>query len=188
MITNSTLDVIRGRRSIRAYTQETLTNDQVEALVEAALWSPSAVNSQPWHLITITDRDLILELEADLVAEMKRTGNDALRARLASRNDKALYDTPCFFAITTRDSRNYESIDAGIMAQSICLAAESMGLGSVMIGSMRTLFEAERGGYWRERLGFPEGFDYTVGVCVGHPNMQGNAREIDRNKVSYIRP
>ena len=185
--TNSTVEAIRKRRAIRAYTSEKLTEEQIDTLVEAALWSPSAVNAQPWHITVITDQELILQLEAELVAEMKRTGDEALRKRLESRNNKALYDTPLFFSISSRDSRGYDTIDAGIMAQTICLAAQSMGLGSVMIGSMRSLFQSDRGDYWRERLGFPEGYDYILGVCVGHANMEGKEREIDRNKVSYIK-
>jgi len=186
MISNPVINTIKERKSIRAYKDTALTEEQIETLVSIALLAPSAVNAQPWHLVTITDKETILQMESELVAELIRTGDEARRERLASRDNKTLYNTPCFFIISTTDSRNNELIDAGIMGQTICLAATSMGLGSVMIGSMRSLFDSDRSEYWRERLGFPKGYNYALGVCVGYSNMDGKEREIDKSKVSYI--
>jgi len=47
---------IRSRRSIRKYTEEPVSGDDIEALLTAAMHAPSAVNEQPWHFVIIQDR------------------------------------------------------------------------------------------------------------------------------------
>ena len=51
-----TLEAIRTRRSIRAYTDELITDEQIDALLSAAMQAPSAGNQQPWHFIVIRKR------------------------------------------------------------------------------------------------------------------------------------
>ena len=61
---NETLKCIAERYSCRDFDGTPLTDAQVQALVEAALAAPSAMNRQPWHVIMITDKALIDEFDA----------------------------------------------------------------------------------------------------------------------------
>ena len=49
-------EAIRARRSIRKFKNEKVTDEQVKALLEAAMVSPSACNSRPWEFIVVRDR------------------------------------------------------------------------------------------------------------------------------------
>ena len=53
---NEVLNAIEQRRSVRGYEDRALTQEQIDALVKAALESPSARNAQPWHFSFVTDR------------------------------------------------------------------------------------------------------------------------------------
>ena len=53
------LDLILSRRSIRAYTDEPVTEEQIEQLLRAAMSAPSANNEQPWQFVVIDDRELL---------------------------------------------------------------------------------------------------------------------------------
>ncbi|HDR06786.1 MAG TPA: nitroreductase family protein, partial [Candidatus Coatesbacteria bacterium] len=53
------MEIIRGRRSIRAFTEEAVPAEDVERMLEAALWAPSGSNTQPWLLVAVSDRSLI---------------------------------------------------------------------------------------------------------------------------------
>jgi nitroreductase len=53
------LQVIRDRRSVRRYTAEPVDDVTLEAVLEAAVWAPSAVNVQPWAFGIIRDRSLL---------------------------------------------------------------------------------------------------------------------------------
>ena len=49
------LEAIRTRRAIRRFKKETVPAELIEKLLEAARWSPSSVNCQPWEFVVITD-------------------------------------------------------------------------------------------------------------------------------------
>ena len=57
-----TMDVTKAivsRRSIRKYTTEPVSDEDIEALLNAAMHAPSAVNEQPWHFVVVKDRETL---------------------------------------------------------------------------------------------------------------------------------
>ena len=55
-------DLIKNRRSMRKFTDEELTQDQVVALLKAALMSPSSKRSNPWQFIVVDDKETLQKL------------------------------------------------------------------------------------------------------------------------------
>ena len=54
------LDVcIKGRRSVRAYTNESVSKEQIETVLEAGTWAPTGMHREPWKFIVIEDKQLI---------------------------------------------------------------------------------------------------------------------------------
>jgi nitroreductase len=56
MVSMEAMEAILGRRSIRKYTGDPVTDDEVKCLLEAGMAAPSAHNRQPWHYVLIKDR------------------------------------------------------------------------------------------------------------------------------------
>jgi nitroreductase len=56
------MEAILGRRSIRKYTVEPVTDGQLKCLLEAGMASPSAHNRQPWHYVVIRDKATLIEI------------------------------------------------------------------------------------------------------------------------------
>jgi len=57
-----TMDItkaIASRRSIRKYTPESVSDEDIEALLNAAMHAPSAVNEQPWHFVVVKDQETL---------------------------------------------------------------------------------------------------------------------------------
>ena len=52
---NSTLDTIFARKSVRTYTDQAVSTEQVETLLKAAMAAPSGINLQPWRFVVVTD-------------------------------------------------------------------------------------------------------------------------------------
>jgi nitroreductase len=65
------LEAIKGRRSIRKYTQEPVSEEQVTQILEAGRWAPSRGNSQPWRFIVLKDAQTRIDL-----AEVIPTGKE----------------------------------------------------------------------------------------------------------------
>ncbi|MBE3102425.1 MAG: nitroreductase family protein [Firmicutes bacterium] len=183
---NPVLEAIYNRSSIRGYRATPVSKEQLEALVNAALASPTARNLQKLYFSFVTDQEMINELELatyDYFVEMKDENTLKL---LDSRNKKIIYDAPLFVAISNEKENNFGRIDAGIAVQSMAIAAKSLGLDSVILGFPGMAFASKRGDYFREKLRFPEGYDYIIGIAIGTAAVAKAPHEKDRSKVVYI--
>lgn len=117
------MDLIEGiftRRSIRKYKKGQITQDQIDTLLKAAMYAPSARNQQPWHFIVITDRDIINKIM--LVHPYAKMLSEAQIAILVC-GDKNL-----------ELSKDYWVVDCSAATENILLAAHGLGLGAVWLG------------------------------------------------------
>ncbi len=184
---NPVLEAIAGRRSIRGFAPEQISSEQRDALIDAALNSPSAMDRQPWHFSVAQDRALLTRI------------NDAARRQLmkdpaafaVSRFNREGYDVfygarTVFFISLDRAAANIQWIDAGIAAENIALAAYSMGLGSVILGMPRDAFHSEDGDGFRAALSFPEHYDFAIAVAVGRGTVTKPAHEHKPGRVTII--
>lgn len=184
MDNNQVLDAIYERRSIRKYKDKDLSKEQIEALVRAALLSPSSRNKQPWKLSVLTNKDLISEYEEGIIQHFIELGEEWIIKHNEARGNKIFYDAPVVFVISMKEG---SGIDVGIMAQSIAIAAKGMGLDSVILGFPRVMFAEQYGDKWANILEFPEGYVYGISVAVGYGAEEGRQRDPDYSKVSYLK-
>lgn len=56
------IEAIKTRRSVRAWSNQNIPDDILQKILEAGRWSPSPLNSQPWHFIVIREKSTIEEL------------------------------------------------------------------------------------------------------------------------------
>lgn len=110
-------ELARRRRSIRKFTPEKLTEDQVVELMKAALFAPSSKGSRPWEFVLVDDPVLLHEL-----SECKPAG-----AELVAGAPLAVVVA----ADTTRTEAWVE--DASVAATMLLLQAEDMGLGACWV-------------------------------------------------------
>ncbi len=134
------MDAIFDRRSIRKYTQEHVTDQEVEALLRAAMAAPSAGNQQPWQFVVVRNKARLQE-----VASIHPHVHMAPKARLG--------------ILVCGDTRvekypGYWVIDCAAAVQNLLLAAHALGLGAVWTGihpmqdrvaAFATLFATPRG-------------------------------------------
>jgi len=185
-MTNQVIETIKSRSSIRAYKPESLTEEQVKILTEAALASPSAMNLQPWSINVLQNKEIINEWEKDIVEFFVQREDKTVIDIMKSRNNKVFYDAPCVFVIPIDPQYYYAQIDAGILAQNISLAAKSIGLDSVILGYPNVVFISERAEEWKKKLMFPEGYGYGISVAVGYADMDKKPHELKFSKIVRI--
>jgi len=187
---NKVIQTIKDRRSIRAYKKDQLVpQETIEILKECALYSPTAQNKQEWHFSFIENPTLILEMEEYIVSEILKNANDAIKERMASINNKVVYDAPLLVVISVdRETLGYYGkLDAGIAAQNLCLAAESLGLNSVMLGMVAPLFKGDKSDHWKTIVKMPETHDFAIAVAIGYGAMEGIKKELDYSKISVVK-
>ena len=150
------LDNIATRTSIRHYTDERLTDAEIETLLRAGMAAPTAINLQPWHFIVVTD---------STVAARMTTG----------RVNRMYAEAPClivdlstagtFLTPVERENLNWP-IDCSAACENILLAAHAMGLGGVWTACYPY---PERYEVVKEVLGIPEKVMPLAVLPIGHP-------------------
>lgn len=109
-----------GRRSIRKYTSQSITENIIHELLNAGMHAPTARNRQPWHFVVANERKTIDALsEAHPYAKMLR---EAPLAILVC-GDRTLQEEDAYLVQ-----------DCSAVTQNIMLAAHAKGLGSVWLG------------------------------------------------------
>lgn len=183
---NEVLNTIANRKSHRAYKDAPLTQQQIDTLLQAAVQSPSAMNLQPWHFSIVTDQKLLQEMNVEMhkVSEL----NIATRSpRFADPNFHVFYHAPLVIFISADPENSYSYIDSGIAVENIALAAESMGLGSVILGLPRMAFSGEKAEEFKKALNFPENYQFIIAISIGTPNDDKEAHPIHQDRISFIR-
>ncbi len=187
MMTNETLSVIASRRSRRAYQRVQITPEQLDALLTAAKESPSAMNRQPWHFTVVQNETLLNEINDAARQGVLARVQSQRSARFEDEEFNVFYHAPTVVFLSADPDNYWAKIDCGIAVENIALAAESMGLGSVILGLPREAFLSSHGTRLREMLGFPAGYDFVIAIAVGfatddkepHPQMENRVTIIE---------
>ena len=183
---NDVMSIISSRRSHRAYKPDAVTSEQLQTLIDAFLASPSAVNKQPWHLSVVTNQQLLDEMHAEMLANMMKAAPEGRSPRLADSRFHVFYHAPLVLFLSADPAWRYSALDCGIAVQNIALAAESIGLGSVILGMPRDCFTGEKKAEFEQRLGFLPGQEFMIAISIGIPADDKEAHPIADGHITYV--
>lgn len=164
------IEGIRTRRSVRKFTDQEVTKEQIEEIVEIARFAPSWKNSQSVRYMLILNKEI-----KDRIASEAVMGFDW--------NTTIIKGAPALILVNTVDKRagyekdgtpstskgeHWQSYDAGIASATFCLAAFEKGLASVILG----IYDEEK---IREIAGVPEGQKVSAIIPIGYANEEPQA-------------
>ena len=161
------LDLIMRRRSIRRYTDQVVSDEQVRVLLEAAMAAPSGSNLQPWRFIVVR--------RPELKAALAQTHPHAYAAERASVVVVVCGDRSV-------GARHWVE-DTSAATQNLLLQASAMGLGAVWVGCYP---DEDRQSHVRRVLNIPETLGVLCIIPIGYPAESLPARtQYDEGKVYY---
>ncbi len=182
---NEALKTIQARRSVRTFTKDDVTDEQVKVLLHAANQAPSAHNQQAWRFIVLRG-DKKNELAQLVTAQSASLPKPA--AALLRMGAKSILSAPVVIAVANTGDlirhgtdlfkvekelahdffRTMEIQSSAAAVQNILLAATSLGLGTVWLGILYLIKDEVL-----RFLGEPEG-EFMAVVPVGHPARVGS--------------
>ena len=184
---NKTIYDLLHRRSYRAFQPMALQQAEVETIVECALHAPSARNEQPWHVTVIRNAQTIKDISGAMADVLRASGDAGAIARADDPNFCSFHHAPCVVLLSGPADSRFRVSDCGGMAQTIAVAAQAMGIGSVIVASMMPVFDGPAADEFMTRLQIPEGYKPTLSVALGYPACEEpNAPERKADTVTYI--
>jgi len=154
------MDIVKGRRSIRRFEDKAVPEDQLNTVLEAVQWSPSWANTQCWEIVVVRDPVVKEQLQAAVPAT-NPAFKSMVEAPVVLVLVAKLQSSGYYKGQVTTKFGDWFMFDLGIAAQSICLAAHKLGLGTVIAG----LFEHEKA---KAVLGVPAGYELVALIPMGY--------------------
>ncbi len=179
------LDVIKSRRSVRKYKPEQISREQLDKIIEAGIYAPSAHNQQPWHFTVIQNRELLAGINSFVREAMSKSEDEWVRKMGSKPDFKVTYDAPTLVIVSGRKDGMVWRTDCAAAIQNMLIAAESMDIGSVWLGLMRFLFADKKEVV---KLNIPEGYEPFYGISFGYKHYDRSLPVPRRNidVVNYI--
>lgn len=165
---NEVITTILARRSVRAFKEKQISNEDLGAILECACYAPSAMNTQNWHFTAIREPAFIEKLNGWIAAEIEESGNLNLEGILERANGKVLRNAPCVVVVSTEKQDRFSIINASAATQNMLLAAHSLGIGSCWIGTVGILGMSKRADEYAFELKIPKGYAPFFGVTLGY--------------------
>ena len=115
------LQFLKARRSIREFKDEEIPIEQIDMILEAGRWAPSASNLQPWEFIIIKDNEILAKI-----------------SKLAFYG-KFIKEVPFAIAIVgkIRTSSKWYIVDTSLVSMNMMLMAHALGIGTCWIGALK---------------------------------------------------
>jgi nitroreductase len=164
------LSFIFGRRSIRAYTSETVSDETVQKLLKAAMAAPSAAATDPWRFIVVKNRGMLAKI-AEALPFGRMVGSAALGIVVCGDLDAA-HDKQLSYLLQ----------DCSASIENLLLCAHILGLGACWLGVHP---RAQRVKSLQEILKLREPVIPVACIAIGYPAEAKEART--RFNSDYVR-
>jgi nitroreductase len=193
------LQFTKSRRSIREFTDSSVSHSQIEQLIEAACWAPSNHNRQGWKFIVFEDRREIRMLSDRVREYVKRVLSQA-GGLAAAQADELVHFAGVFdqapvvilvmhkkspavgksiLSLATSELASGEALSTAMACQNLLLAAHAMGLGACLMTAPLLAGEV-----WKSLDNLPVGFEPTCLIALGYPVRIPDAPK--RKKLEHV--
>lgn len=149
---NEVIKTIEERRSIRAYRNEQVAEDQLNTILEAASYAPSGMGQQASMMVAVQDPQVIAQMSG-------------LNARVMGMDIDPFYGAPTVVVVFADRERLTYVEDGSLVIGTMMLAASSVGVDSCWIHRAKETFETEEGMALKKQWGVPENY-VGIGNCI----------------------
>jgi len=153
------IDAIMGRRSIRKYKDRDVEDDKIRKILEAAIWAPTAGNTQTWRFYVVRNERMKVKLSASALNQ--RHIREAPVVVVVGYDMQEMYS-----AYRERGVTLYAIQDCAAATQNLLLRAYDLGLGTCWVGA----FDEEE---VSKILNLPAQIRPVEIITVGYPAERG---------------
>lgn len=184
---NAVVEAIMNRRSIRAYKPEQVDQAQLDTIIQCGINAPSALNKQSWEVRVIQNADLLAAINNRFVENAKGKTLQGSAAKAQEPGFSVFHGAPTLIIVARDKSNSYSAVDCGLFAQNILLSAQSMNIGTCVIGNMASILNDPGSKEFLEAMQMPDSYEVVFGIAIGYKNESPEAKPRDIAKVQYVK-
>jgi len=178
---------IKNRRSVRCFTEEAVSKQQIDAILEAGTWAPTAMAREPWRFVVIEDKQLI-NLVSEETKVVVQQMMPPLAERYKSKEDIICYNAPVLILVCAEKDLQWSTmnlVDSALAAENMFLKAYELGLGTCYMGFVSLLNNRPE---ILKKIGVPENHELMVPFILGHPKgKQGGSKRKKPNILKWVK-
>lgn len=175
-------EAIAKRKSVRAYLDRPVSDEDLGKIVEAGRWAP---NSGPFLLTVLRRSSLKERLDEITHQAMLRSGVEFLQMRASLPGYRPLYGAPVVILLTTPADAQTGAQDCALAAGNMILQATELGLASCFIVTPGLGLAAEPA--LAREIGLPEDHVFQCAVLLGYPGDKDPYSNPDRQPKGAVR-
>jgi nitroreductase len=165
------LEAIYQRRSVRDYTEQEVTPEVVEQLLEAATQAPSAANQQPWAFAVFHGKELLRELSERAKLHLLATVSPSFELlapihAYADLNYNIFHNASTLIVVYAHPGKSNAADDCCLAAENLMLAACGLGLATCPIGYARSWLDLPE---VKEEFDIPSRYTAVFPLVLGYP-------------------
>ena len=171
---NQTINTLKMRCSTKKYLDRPVSDELLDAVLEAGLYAPSGMNNQ--KVITVAVR-----------SKETRDQLSRMNAAIMGAQLDPFYNAPCVIVVLSDPERNTWVEDGALVMGNLMNAATALGLGSCWVHRAREMFDLPEGKELLRKWGLPETLrgigncllGYPDGDPVRKPRVEGRIIKVD---------
>lgn len=166
---NQVMENILTRRSTRAFNEKSIPREELDQILQAAIYAPSGMNKQTWQFTAIVNREKIQALAKLIEKALERKGYNFYNPAVI------------VLASNERESR-WGKEDNACALENMFLAAHSFGIGSVWINQLQDICDEKEIRAFLEKIGVPDSHVVygiaALGYAAGENKLAVNKKGI----------
>lgn len=192
------INIIKSRRSIRKFSPEQINDDELNTILEAAIYSPSGHNHQPWHFTVVQNKQLINEMSEKTKLVMTQSTLEKQTNLGKKENYHVLHNAPTVIIVSGNakitspiqlpnlNIPSYSPLaDCSAAITMMILAAHSLNIGSCWVGYIQYYFTLPEA---KKVLQIPKNFEPLFALCLGYKTTENNViPQRNTDVTTYIR-
>jgi nitroreductase len=187
---NEILSALLERRSIRKFTEEPIKDGEMDAILQAGSYAPTARNTQGWYIMALLGLERIRALDAQVKEASKVPGFDRYRDFVSNSSYTINYENaPLFIVVGVDPEVSVCPVQDGtLVIANILMAAHGLGLGACWINQLGAIADEPNFRKYLTGLGFPPTHSLIGSVAIG--NIDGDpprAAPRKKGQISVLR-
>ncbi len=181
---NKVLKTIKQRRSIRKYLPKPIKESELQEILEAGSYAPSAHNEQSWHFTVIRNKELLDRISVKTKEIMAMQTADWVKDMGSNKGFHLFYHAPAVIIVSMKKDAMSPLVDCSAAIENMLLAAQSMDIGSCWIGLVRYYFTLKNE---LPLLQLPKGYEPCYAVTLGYKGQHpAKASPRKKDAVNFI--